>query len=311
MKVLNFGSLNIDHVYRVADFVRPGETISAIGYAKFAGGKGLNQSIALARAGMTVLHAGRIGTDGIFLKELLAENQVDCSQLVISENEHSGHAVIQVTDAGENSIVLFGGANQNISDAQIQSAMSVMDPGDFLLLQNEISAMPEILRAAAKRGLRIFFNPAPMNRKVFSYPLELVDTFIVNETEGEALGSLPGKNILMTLGAQGARYSPAHGGKGVAIPAAPVDKVVDTTAAGDTFIGYFSRGDGPQRDAGAGHAGCGARLCHLYCTFRCRGVHSENRGAFKGIKSKIPLIFFKYEWCWSLTGFSFRTGFTA
>lgn len=239
MKVLNFGSLNIDHVYRVAAFVRPGETISALSYAKFAGGKGLNQSIALARAGMTVLHAGRIGTDGLFLKELLAANGVDCSPLVVCEDEPSGHAVIQVSDSGENCIVLFGGANHHISEAQIKSAMEAMSPGDFLLLQNEISAMPEILRAAAAHGLRIFFNPAPMNRAVFDYPLELVDTFIVNETEGEALGARPGKNVLMTLGAEGARYFPAGESHAVSVPAVPVEKVADTTAAGDTFIGYF------------------------------------------------------------------------
>ncbi len=239
MKVLNFGSLNIDHVYRVSAFVRPGETISALSYAKFAGGKGLNQSIALARAGMTVLHAGRIGTDGLFLKELLAANGVDCSPLVVCEGEPSGHAVIQVSDSGENCIVLFGGANHHISEAQIKSAMEAMSPGDFLLLQNEISAMPGILREAAAHGLRIFFNPAPMNRTVFDYPLELVDTFIVNETEGKSLGARPGKNVLMTLGAEGARYFPADGSHAVSVPAVPVEKVADTTAAGDTFIGYF------------------------------------------------------------------------
>lgn len=239
MKVLNFGSLNIDHVYRVAEFVRPGETISALSYAKFAGGKGLNQSIALARAGMNVLHAGRIGADGLFLKELLASNGVDCSPLVVSGDESTGHAVIQVSEAGENCIVLFGGANHQISEEQIRSSIARMSPGDFLLLQNEISGMSEILREATAHGLRIFFNPAPMNRSVFGYPLELVDTFIVNETEGEALGALPGKNVLMTLGADGARYYPADGSPTVSVPAFPAEKVEDTTAAGDTFIGYF------------------------------------------------------------------------
>lgn len=251
MKVLNFGSLNIDHVYRVIEFVRPGETISALSYARFAGGKGLNQSIALARAGMNVLHAGRIGTDGLFLKELLVSNGVDCSTLVVSGDEPSGHAVIQVSEAGENCIVLFGGANHHISETQIRDSIGKMAPGDFLLLQNEISGMAEILREAAAHGLRIFFNPAPMNRSVFGYPLELVDTFIVNETEGDALGALPGKNVLMTLGAEGARYYPADGSPAVSVPAAHVEKVADTTAAGDTFIGYFlaetADGASPER----------------------------------------------------------------
>ena len=111
------------------------------------------------------------------------------------------------------------------------------EPGDILLLQNEISAIPDIMKAAAKRGMRIFFNPAPMTAEVASYPLELVDTLIVNETEWEALAERrlpPSLNILKTLGAQGAVYNDA-----VRVAAHPVDRVVDTTGAGDTFIGYF------------------------------------------------------------------------
>ena len=237
MKVLNFGSLNIDLVYRVREFVRPGETISAQSFSRFAGGKGLNQSISLARAGAPVLHAGAVGTDGGFLLELLRENGVDHSLVAVDGDTPTGHAVIQVADSGENSIVLYPGANHRISEVLIDRALALTEPGDILLLQNEISAMIDIMRRAHDRNLRIFFNPAPMTEAVGAYPLELVDTLIVNETECEALTRWrpPLKvNVLQTLGARGAVYN----GK-IIVPAERVANVVDTTAAGDTYIGYF------------------------------------------------------------------------
>lgn len=256
MRILNFGSLNVDHVYKVADFVKPGETISAETYSRFCGGKGLNQSIALARAGAKVLHAGRIGSDGLFLKEKLEASGVDCSLLEVAAEEPTGHAVIQVSAKGENCIVLFGGANMRIAEEQISRSIQSMERGDFLLLQNEISRMGEIMEAADGAGLRIFFNPAPMNERVFSYPMELVDTLIVNETEGAGLAGAdpesgpeqvirslrtkyPAANLLMTLGASGAMYLGHSEEREVFVPASSVRKVVDTTAAGDTFIGYF------------------------------------------------------------------------
>ena len=237
MKVINFGSLNIDLVYRVHEFVRPGETISASSFARFAGGKGLNQSIALARAGAPTFHAGAVGTDGGFLLDVLRESGVDCSAVAIDPDLPCGHAVIQVADSGENSIVLYPGTNHRITDEIIAQALSRAEAGDILLLQNEISAIPEIMREAAKRRMRIFINPAPMTEAVAAYPLELADTIIVNETEWEALKTypLPPKvNILKTLGARGAVYNDS-----IRAAARKVDKVVDTTAAGDTFIGYF------------------------------------------------------------------------
>lgn len=237
MKVINFGSLNIDYVYRVHDFARPGETISALSFSRFAGGKGLNQSIALARAGAQTLHAGVIGKDGIFLLDTLRESGVDCSSVMVDEHSPSGHAVIQVADSGENEIVLFPGTNHNITHDAIEQTLSCVDAGDILLLQNEISAIPEIMREAAKREMRIFFNPAPMTAAVLDYPLELANTLIVNETEWDALKAhrfSDGINVLRTMGAKGAVYNDS-----IRVPAKRVDKVVDTTAAGDTFIGYF------------------------------------------------------------------------
>ena len=237
MKVINFGSLNIDFVYHVRDFVRPGETISAASTAKFPGGKGLNQSIALARAGVKTFHAGMVGTDGKFLLELLRENGVDSSAVEVDPATPSGHAMIQVADSGENAIVLYPGTNRKITPELIARALSLADDGDVLLLQNEISRIPDIMREGAKKRMRIFFNPAPMTEEVLDYPLELVDTLIVNETEWEVLAGhkLPHSvNILKTLGARGAVYNDA-----VKVAAKPVAEVVDTTAAGDTFIGFF------------------------------------------------------------------------
>ena len=237
MKVINFGSLNIDYVYRVHDFARPGETIPALSFSRFAGGKGLNQSIALARAGARTFHAGSIGKDGEFLLETLRESGIDCSAVAVDPVAPSGHALIQVADSGENSIVLFPGTNHKITDDAIRRALSPAEAGDILLLQNEISAIPEIMREAAARQMRIFLNPAPMTDAVADYPLELADTLIVNETEWETLQRhrLPDRiNILKTMGARGAVYNDT-----IRVAAKRVDKVVDTTAAGDTFIGYF------------------------------------------------------------------------
>lgn len=259
MKILNFGSLNIDYVYQIQEFVKPGETISALGYAKHSGGKGLNQSIALANADMEVYHAGKIGRDGIFLLEQLKNANINCDFVDIDENVSSGHAIIQVSAKGENSIVLFGGSNQTIDNEHVSRAINFMNAGDFLLLQNEISNMTEIINQAAKKQLRIFFNPAPMNEKVLSYPLDKIETFIVNETEGATLANVesaedylfileqlnkkyPKQNILMTLGARGAIYYDVKRQKSEFVEAEKVAKVVDTTAAGDTFIGFFLYG---------------------------------------------------------------------
>jgi len=249
MKILNFGSLNIDHVYNVPHFVRPGETLSCELYSRFCGGKGLNQSIALARAGAEVAHAGCIGADGLFLKTILEQNGVDTS-LIESVDGPGGHALIQVTPDGSNSIIIYGGANKTITAAYIEQVMGSFASGDYLLVQNEINAVPEIIRQGAEQGMKIVFNPAPMGPEVLDYPLELVDFFIVNEIEGEELtGARESGRILngmidtypqavsvLTLGKQGAMLG--RGDERITVPAVPV-RAVDTTGAGDTFIGFF------------------------------------------------------------------------
>jgi ribokinase len=162
----------------------------------------------------------------------------------------SGHAVIQVVPDGENAIILHGGANRKITRDYIQRVMARFAKGDFLLLQNEINGVAECLEAAAGLGLRVFFNPAPMDRGVLDYPLEMVGCFIINETEGTEFTAEkePGRILsvmverypravtVLTLGEKGTML--AQGGKRMSLPAEKVT-AVDTTAAGDTFIGFF------------------------------------------------------------------------
>ena len=249
MSILNFGSLNIDHVYRVDHFVQPGETINSLGYQQFAGGKGYNQSTALAKAGARVFHAGRIGRDGAWLKERLEEAGADVSFTEVIDSP-SGHAVIQVDGAGENCIVLHGGANREVDPAFIEKVLEPFGSGDYLLLQNEISHLPDIISRASGKGLKIAFNPAPMGPEVRDYPLDRIDLFILNEIEARELtgesepaGILeamrvryPKAAVVLTRGSKGALYGDGH--RQFSVAAERVTPV-DTTAAGDTFTGYF------------------------------------------------------------------------
>ena len=250
--ILNFGSVNIDHVYTVPHFVRPGETLVSERHTIFSGGKGFNQSTALARAGAKVAHAGMIGADGVWLRDSLASDGADVTHLAVRD-EPTGHAVIQVDASGQNCIIICGGANRAITASHAEEVLSHFGSGDTLLLQNEISAIPEIMRAAHARGLRIVFNPAPMGPEVSGYPLDLVDLFIVNEIEAAELAGMeadsvpevildalrakfPRAGVVLTLGAAGSVAD--INGERVAVAAKRV-KAVDTTAAGDTYIGYF------------------------------------------------------------------------
>lgn len=251
MKVLNFGSLNYDYVYEMEHFVVAKETVSSIGYKRNYGGKGLNQSIALAKAGIEVYHAGKVGSDGQDFIDYLNKYNVKTDYLVKDNNEATGHAIIQVCN-GENCIILHGGANQKIDEKQVEETLANFNAGDLLLVQNEISSMSAIIKKAHDRGMKIAFNTAPMDGKIFTYPLELVDIFIVNEVEAKGLAKAnsddiseiikslqdiyPTKQIVLTVGENGAYYI---SGNIVEYQEAINVKAVDTTAAGDTFTGFF------------------------------------------------------------------------
>lgn len=253
MCILNFGSLNLDKTYTVPHFVRPGETLASTVYAEYCGGKGLNQSIALARAGAAVCHAGKIGRDGAMLAEALKESGVDTALLAVEDRVQTGHAVIQIDEAGQNCILLFGGANQAVDSPYIHTVLEQFGAGDWLLLQNEISGMEEIIALARERGMTIVLNPSPMTEDLRRCGLEKVDWFLLNELEGAALAGLeagadpdaicdallkvyPGAKVVLTLGGDGSVYADAAGR--CRQPAFSV-RAVDTTAAGDTFTGYF------------------------------------------------------------------------
>ncbi len=252
MKILNFGSLNIDYVYKVKNFVTPGETVKSKDFIKKVGGKGLNQSIAMARAGLEVYHAGSVGDDGQLLVDFLKKDNVNTENVHISEIP-TGHAIIQVDDKGENCILLYGGANQNISEKFADKVLSGFSEGDYIVLQNETNIVPYVINKADEKGLKIIFNPSPITEDILSFPLEKVDLFILNEVEGEALTGEKDENkiidsllklyplaeFVLTLGAKGAIYFSNK--ERIEIKAKKV-KVVDTTAAGDTFTGYFIAG---------------------------------------------------------------------
>lgn len=247
--ILNFGSINIDHVYQVEHFVQPGETLSSKAYSKGLGGKGLNQSVALHRAGAKVIHVGCVADDDAWVMKELAGLGLDLSAIEGVE-QATGHALIQVNQEGENCIILFAGANHSISEHRIQKWLA-NDEFEWVLLQNETNAIETIIRAAHDRGKKVVFNPAPCHADLAKLPLDYLHTLVVNEVEAaqltglddveQALALLSQKcqHVVLTLGGDGVRYKGEAGE--LSLPAQKV-KVVDTTAAGDTFIGYYLAG---------------------------------------------------------------------
>lgn len=252
MKILNMGSLNYDYVYAVSHIVEPGETILSKGMEIFCGGKGLNQSVALARAGERVYHAGLIGTDGELLLKTCEENQIEVSYIKQVEGK-SGHTIIQVDDNGQNCILLYGGSNQAFTKEYIDSVLDSFDKDDWILLQNEVNHLNYIIDQAFEKGLKIALNPSPFNQSIHECDLSKVSLFLLNEIEGEQLTGKSDKNeildmieerypkaeIILTLGSEGViyRYQKVQLTHGIYRVTA-----VDTTAAGDTFTGYFIYG---------------------------------------------------------------------
>ena len=246
MNVVNFGSLNLDHVYAVDHFCRAGETIHTAGYTQNAGGKGLNQSIAVARSGQALCHAGMLGAGGEPLAQLLEGCGVDLRYLGRTETPQ-GHAIIQVQPDGQNCIFLYGGSNQAVTPEDIDAVLSHFAPGDYLLMQNELSNFTYLLRAAVGRGLRVVLNASPISGEVLAADLTGVDWLVVNEIECAAIAGCstpeegyaalraryPGLGILLTLGSEGS----VSWKDGVEIRqcAYPV-QAVDTTGAGDAFF---------------------------------------------------------------------------
>jgi len=255
MRILNLGSLNIDRAYSVDHFVAAGETLSAASMEVFSGGKGLNQSVALARAGAEVVHGGAIGSDGLFLKEQLEQSGADTRFLQVTEFP-TGHAVIQLTPEGKNCILICAGANGEISREYVDSLLAEFGSGDLLLVQNETSNAAYAIRQAKNKGMRVALNASPVDGRLLEYPLEAVDYFLVNEIEGACLAGMDPREDPEKILEQMRRSYPnavtvlTLGERGVVCAAGETTlrrgiykvNTVDTTAAGDTFCGYFLAG---------------------------------------------------------------------
>lgn len=249
MKIYNLGSLNVDYVYEVGHFVSAGETLASDGMQIFPGGKGLNQSVALARAGAKVNHGAVVGEDGDLLLDTLLAAGVDISNIKKATGR-CGHAIIQVDRTGQNCILLFSGTNHAIDKEYIEKFLFDAQKGDMLLLQNEINGLEIIFEVAHKKQMQIAFNPSPFHTDIKKLPLSYVKWWFCNEIEGAALfGSgepkeiaktfteqFPNSNLILTLGKDGSVFINAD-----TYIEQPIYKVrtVDTTAAGDTFTGYF------------------------------------------------------------------------
>ena len=249
MKLLVFGSVNIDHTYDLSHLVRAGETLSSERYTRNEGGKGFNQSIALLKAGVPVYFAGAIGQDGLFLRDRLVEMGADVTHLNVLPVP-TGHALIQVDADGQNAIILYGGANREITKDMIDRVLADFGAGDYILLQNEIANVEYIIQRAGEKGIHVVLNPSPISPELARFPFHRVAWLLLNEVEGEDLSGekdpesmlnvltarYPRMQMVLTLGEKGAVY--ACGGERIRQDAFPA-KAVDTTAAGDTFTGYF------------------------------------------------------------------------
>jgi ribokinase len=252
MKLLNFGSCNIDYVYKLDHIVNPGETESVKEMKIFPGGKGLNQSIAISRAGSRVYHGGAIGEDGVMLSELLKENNIDVEFLRKVE-EKTGHAIIQVANSAENSIFVYSGANACIEKEYVDFVLENFSEEDFLLLQNEISNVEYIIDRAFQKGMTIILNPSPINEQLKCVDIEKISYLILNRTEAQILTGCenyidalkyfnqhhPNTKVVLTLGEKGSVFSSQN--EKLYQPSYQVE-AVDTTAAGDTYTGYFVSG---------------------------------------------------------------------
>lgn len=252
MKVLNIGSMNLDYVYRVDHIVQPGETISSGGMNVFLGGKGINQSIALAKAGVEVYHGGMIGEDGQPFLDACQEYGVH-GEYIRQIPGKTGHTIIQIDKNAQNCILLFGGANQMLTKEYIDGVLSHFQDGDILLLQNEVNDIAYMVERAYEKGMQIALNPSPFNERLDDVDMDKISIFLLNEIEGGQITGLsdpdkifhemccrfPKAKIMLTLGGDGAVYG--ENGQTCRQPIFPV-KAVDTTAAGDTFTGYFLAG---------------------------------------------------------------------
>jgi ribokinase len=280
-RILVLGSLNLDLVLHVSRMPGAGETMASEASASLCGGKGANQAVATARMGAQVAMIGRVGNDpaGLMLRDALEREAIGLDGVMDSPGEASGVAVIFLTPDGQNRIVLVGGANALLTPADIRRNASLFDGAGLLVCQLEtpLDAVAEGIAMAAARGIPVLLNPAPAR----TLPPELlarIDYLIPNESEASMLTGIAvtdpdsaaraaamlrgqgARRVIVTLGAAGILIADELGGRHLpALPAA----VVDTTGAGDSFIGGFAAGiaEGLALDDAARLGLRAARIC--------------------------------------------------
>ena len=242
--IINVGSINIDHVYQVRNMPRSGETITASTYNRFLGGKGINQSIAIAKSGGQVLHMGAVGPDGDWARSEIERFGVETGRISTCA-QPTGHAVICVDDAGENQIVIYSGANLEIDLDAVGHLFKTSEPeGNWALIQNETNATVEIARLAKSCGLKLAYSAAPFDAARIPEMVSLCDLLAVNEIEAAEvcnlletdLAGLSVSAVLITKGSKGSEFH--ENGETICQDAFEVE-AVDTTGAGDTFLGAF------------------------------------------------------------------------
>lgn len=238
MTIYNLGSINADYTYTVPALPGPGETVAATDMRRGLGGKGANQSIAASRDGARVVHIAAVGPDGDWAVDLLADAGCRVDHIARIDMP-TGHAIINVDAQGENAIVIFSSANTAQDQARIDAALSTAGPGDILLLQNETNLVTETAHSARQKGLRVIYSAAPFDAEAVARVLPLIDLLVLNEVEADQLqaaGIATGAvDLLVTAGSRGARLS------NIVVPAFQVEPV-DTTGAGDTYLGVFAAG---------------------------------------------------------------------
>lgn len=256
-KVTVLGSLNVDTILKVQRLPKPGETLQIISKQNAGGGKGANQGIAAARSNAQTSFIGKIGKDenGKMMCEVLRSAGIDITN-VTTASSGTGQAFILLQKNGENSILVYGGANQELTAADVQKAKNKIVNSDFLVTQFEtpLECAIEGFKIAKNAGVATILNPAPA-KKIPTELMQNVDLITPNETEAELLTGIKvidektqclaaekllefgAKNVIITLGSKGAFYQTKNE-RGF-VPAFRVD-AVDTTAAGDTFLGVLS-----------------------------------------------------------------------
>ncbi len=252
MKILNFGSMNIDHVYTVHHMVKEGETLSSEKLEDFLGGKGFNQSVALAKAGACVYHAGMIGEDGQIFLDTCKKYGIN-TDFIQQIKGKSGHTIIQVDSNAQNCILLYGGSNRSLTREYIDEVICSFEENDYILLQNEVNHLDYIIESAYAKGMKIILNPSPFDDYIKECDLSKISYFLLNEIEGQQITGVskaneileymgkqyPDAKTVLTLGNNGSVYKDRqieHHQKIYQV------KAIDTTAAGDTFTGYFVAG---------------------------------------------------------------------